>query len=147
MEFMTEQDNPDLFRDTFCDLQGEPWYYREHSWQARTPYFLLAGAKKSATTSLSQYLGQHSRLNIPRAKELRFFLPKRFQAYVNNASQTLVKNARDRMWTKDYNVTITQQDATQYAFEATPGYIFHSTRSPKYVLCAAPVGENCPHSP
>jgi hypothetical protein len=139
VEFMTEPDNPEKFRDTFCDLQGEPWYYPEHSaWQARTPYFLLAGAKKSATTSLSQYLGQHSRLNIPPSKELRFFLPKRFSEYVNNASQTLVKNARHQMWTQDYNVTQIQENETQYAFEATPGYVFQSTRSPKYVLCAAP---------
>ena len=47
----------------------------------KKPNFLVVGAAKSGTTSLFNYLIQHSDIYIPAVKECRFFsqLPKNFK--------------------------------------------------------------------
>ena len=138
VELMTPENNPSLFAETFCDLQGTQWY--PGGWQERTPYFLLAGAKKCGTTSLSLYLQAHEKLLFPREKELRFFLPTNFEFVDEKSGKTLVGDARQYMYEHDYNGTIPmqQQDDSLLSFEATPGYIFQSTTCPKHILCAIP---------
>ena len=47
----------------------------------KQPNFLVVGAAKSGTTSIFNYLNQHSEIYIPEVKECRFFsqLPKTFK--------------------------------------------------------------------
>ena len=136
MKRISSENNPESFVQQWCNLQGAEWY--PGGWQERIPSFLLAGAKKSGTTSLSRYLSLHPRIVLPRTKELRFFLPNNFDMLDERTGKTLVQDTRQYMYEHDYKTTRLQNDDSLLGFEATPGYLFQSTTSPKYILCTCP---------
>jgi hypothetical protein len=168
------------FVQQYCNLQGmtlEEWYPKNKNndipQQTRAPHFLLLGAKKAGTTSLSFNLHQHPDIGMARRKELLFFLPPGFprkfvrhgKVLVEQARQELLygklanKNTFDWDWLlNDTAAAVTAADNedgdgsddkgdeeepkkkrnSRIAFEATPGYIFHSSLSRQFVLCTAP---------
>jgi hypothetical protein len=127
------------FVEENCDLGVENWKGKE--WQRRAPAFLLIGAKKCGTTSLSMYLRQHPNIAGARTKELLFFIPGRFPHWKESGdydSKVLVQAARQNMYDNDYPREIIQRNQTLISFEATPDYLFYSTYSSKAILCTAP---------
>ena len=128
------------FTNQWCVLDKVSWYPPPNKmWQLRAPYFMLPGAKKSGTTSLSSYLMQHPRIENARTKELQFFLNKNFQAdYVTDASKTKVREARDHLYLMDYHSKVLKREKSLMSFDATPGYLFQSAALPQRILCVAP---------
>lgn len=49
------------------------WYRRATASRRRLPDFLVAGAQKTGTTSLWEYLSEHPRVRSPMRKEMSFF--------------------------------------------------------------------------
>lgn len=127
------------FVEENCDLGAEKW--KGKGWQRRAPAFLLIGAKKCGTTSLSFYLGQHPNIAVARTKELLFFIPGRFphwQEPNDYDSKVLVDAARRNMYAKDYPTKSIQGNQSLISFEATPDYLLYSKYSAKAILCTAP---------
>jgi hypothetical protein len=118
----------EAFVEQWCNLHGEDWY--QGGWQERTPYFLLAGAKKSGTSSPFAYLSTHPNLSASSVKEdYSFFYPK--------------ISTRNDMYKTDCKVKKLQDDESLLGFEATPGYFFQSTKSPQRILCTCPWVKIC----
>ena len=133
----------EAFTKKWCVLEeGVEWYpsnSSENAWMLRTPYFMLPGAKKSGTTSLASYIGQHPLMAQARTKELQFFLNKNFRrTFVNDDRKTLVKQARERMFALDYHTARIKIFQNKITMDATPGYLFFSAMLPQRILCVAP---------
>lgn len=123
------------FVQEWCNLENTEWYPGD--WQERAPYFILAGAKKSGTTSVFKYLSSHPNLQPARKKELLLFLPQNFN-HLDESGKTLVQETREDLHEHYFNTNRLQANDSLLGFEATPGYLFKSTTSPKYILCTCP---------
>jgi hypothetical protein len=128
------------FTAKWCVLDRVSWYPPPNKqWQLRAPYFILPGAKKSGTTSLASYILQHPFVEPARTKELQFFLNKNFRAqYVNDNRQTLVREAREHLYTLEFHSDELKRNASLISMDATPGYLFHSSMLPPRILCVVP---------
>ena len=131
------------FADKYCDLTGEDHWFPtslDHEYQLRAPYFVLPGVRKSGTTSLSSYIGQHPRVTHARTKELQFFMKYNFEdKFVRpDDGKTMVKAARDAMYSTEYNVPELKDNTHRISTDATPGYILHSSMIPQRLLCVCP---------
>lgn len=72
------------------------------------PDFLIVGSQKAGTTSLYNYIAQHSKILQPKEKELHYF-DNRF-------------HRKSSIW---YRACMPIAKKGYYTFEATPGYMFH----------------------
>jgi hypothetical protein len=89
---------------------GEPGSAADPALPGRLPNLIIAGVSKAGTTSLFQYLGQHSEICGSDIKELRYFAPFRHGGElepIENLTQHFRHCAGQR-----------------YAMEATPGYFY-----------------------
>mmetsp|Transcript_4257 Transcript_4257/g.6463 ORF Transcript_4257/g.6463 Transcript_4257/m.6463 type:complete len:517 (+) Transcript_4257:770-2320(+) len=141
-----------------CQLQGAEWYPTgSDAWQQRAPYFLIAGAYKSGTSSMASYLSQHPQVvqplrngsNLPsRTTELQFFLYRNFRRFVSAQAllsyndepppKTFVKSARTVMLARHYRKKTLTEDTSMVSFDSTPGYLLYSSILPQRILCVAP---------
>jgi Sulfotransferase domain len=70
---------------------------------------------------------------------LSFFFDARFQKYVStNSQKTLVRQARERLYAKFYNVPALQKQPHLISFDASSGYLFYSTLLPRRIFCVMP---------
>jgi Sulfotransferase domain len=125
------------FVDKYCELEGEEWWPTE-DWTTRTPYFLLIGAKKAGTTSLSVWISQHPLVVPSRVKELLYFLPFRQPMRDAVTKKVLVKRIRSDIFENDYDKESLMANDMAISFEATPGYVLFSTLSRIPILCTMP---------
>lgn len=129
------------FCNRYCKLNDVDWYTNSTlEWQRRAPYYILGGAKKAGTTSLANFLGQHSSIANPSKKELLTFLDSRWNSVSKNG-KILVKHARAKMYNQDrtfYPIERLKQNKNMVSFDATPGYLFFSNTTPQRILCVAP---------
>jgi hypothetical protein len=126
------------FTDKWCDLRGldDSWFASD--FKLRAPLFILPGAKKSGTTSLSSYIMQHPYVLKARRKELHTFWERKFREFENDAGIVNVKAARESMYQKDYKTAQIQLNASLLSFDGTPQYLFESYAAPKRILCTVP---------
>lgn len=82
------------------------------------PDFMVIGAAKSGTTSLFQYLAQHSDIIAPQEKELKYFGMGRQSKGLNNYLE---------------NFPLKVDKGNKITFEASPTYL-HIKKSPKHIV-------------
>jgi Sulfotransferase domain len=130
----------EIFSKQWCKFKKLSWYPKKSdSWQLRAPYFILPGAKKSGTTSLSSYLMQHPLIEKARVKELQFFLDKNFKAdYTTPKGKTRVDEARLHLYNVDYHSTALKSENNFISFDGTPEYFFRTNGIPQRILCVTP---------
>ncbi|KAI2491418.1 [heparan sulfate]-glucosamine 3-sulfotransferase-like protein [Fragilaria crotonensis] len=128
------------FTDQWCVLDNVSWYPEPNQiWQLRAPYFILPGAKKSGTTSVASYLMQHPLVERARTKELQFFLTKNFLPdYLTDDNKTLVREAREHLYTTDYHANVLSRNNSLMSFDGTPGYLFDGVNMVRRILCVSP---------
>ena len=128
------------FTDQWCRLDNVSWYPSPNEvWQLRAPYFILPGAKKSGTTSVASYLMQHPLIERARTKELQFFLTKNFLPdYLTDDNKTLVREAREHLYTVDYHTNALKRNNSLMSFDGTPGYLFDGVNIVRRILCVSP---------
>jgi hypothetical protein len=137
------------FVERWCDLDeknGVDWFPKGNKlWQRRAPAFLIPGAKFAGTDLLVHYLqttAPYRDAIVPPTfhHELSFFFDPRFQKYVTpNEQKTRVKQARERLYAKFYNIReIRQQRPDAVSFDASSGYLFYSTLLPRRIFCVMP---------
>ncbi|KAI2502755.1 [heparan sulfate]-glucosamine 3-sulfotransferase-like protein [Fragilaria crotonensis] len=128
------------FTDQWCVLDNVSWYPEGNElWQLRAPYFILPGAKKSGTTSVASYLMQHPLVERARTKELQFFLSKNFLPdYLSDDNKTLVREAREHLYTTDYHSNVLSRNNSLMSFDGTPGYLFDGVNMVRRILCVSP---------
>eukprot|EP00977_Amphora_coffeiformis_P009817 scaffold2256_cov166-Amphora_coffeaeformis.AAC.22 len=103
--------------------------------QKKMPSTVILGAQKGGTTTLSAALFSHPDIVTSKKKELHFFHSKwRFQNglpddQVRIRYQTILRNNRAKRAKKT--------NATHF-MDATPIYVFLSSRVPYWLLCTAP---------
>lgn len=104
--------------------------YRESTWRIRAlPDFIIIGAQKSGTTSLSYYLGQHPRLFRSCKKEVHFF-----DGGLNPEIDNFKKG---REWYQSHFPLRMNLSENARVFEATPLYIFNPL-APKRIYDLVP---------
>ena len=132
------------FFDEHCQLthNTSTWRLDPHhpttSWQSRTPYFLLIGAKKAGTTTLWSWLRRHPHIVSGIKKELLYFLPTKFTRYAPTTRKVQIENVRHDLYTEQFPNSTTQRHRQTLAFEATPDYLTFSTVSRIPILCSLP---------
>jgi len=104
--------------------------YRLSSWRSRSlPDFIIIGAQKSGTTSLSFYLGQHPQILRSCKKEVHFF---------DGGLDPDVDNfEKGREWYQSHFPFRANVGANCRTFEATPLYIFNPL-APKRIFDLVP---------
>ena len=131
-----DQDDQDAFSNWWPDNGADDW-------RTRTPHFLLIGAKKAGTTSLSSWLLKHPNIVRPSKKELLYFLPsqqekKQQTMYDNVTRKYKVNKIRADLYNQGFNVARLKENEEMITGEATPGYLLFSTLSRIPILCTMP---------
>ena len=122
-------------------------------WESHVPYFVIAGAPKSGTTTLASLIRKHPRIVKPQIKELRYYQ----QLPIDNANNTSnntrtettsgmkgrssvsVKKAREYMYSSGgYPIEEIKSDPTLLTFDGTPSYLYKSAFIFPQILCVSP---------
>ncbi|MEI2779556.1 MAG: sulfotransferase [Tetrasphaera sp.] len=90
----------------------------------RLPNLVIAGVTKAGTTSLFRYLAQHPDIQPADEKEVRHFLPLRYDEPIGTLAE--------------YAAHFAGWSGQQYSMEASPGYFYGGTR------IAAPMARDLP---
>jgi hypothetical protein len=80
----------------------------------RLPNLIIAGATKAGTTSVFRYLRQHSGVCASYEKELRYFLPLRYDEPIGSPN--------------DYAARFSHWSGQPWVMEASPGYLYGGAR-------------------
>lgn len=97
--------------------------YRQATWRLRPlPHFVIIGAQKSGTSSLFRYLAQHPRLRPSFVKEVHYF--------DGGTDPQIDTFERGESWYRAHFPLLTGRK-TQYAFEASPLYLFSPWAPPR----------------
>jgi len=128
------------FFENHCQMTHDEsqWMVPDPNWQSRTPYFLLIGAKKAGTTTLFSWLRSHPQIVSGIRKELLYFLPDRFERISPETGKVQVEKVRQDLYQDEFVDPKTRIHPDTIAFEATPGYLFLSTKSRISILCSVP---------
>lgn len=92
--------------------------YRKQTWKSRAnPGFLVLGAQKAGTSSLSGYLGQHPSLYPSSRKEMHFFS--------GGTDQRTDKYELGERWFRAHFPKRSQMSKEAKAFDNSPTYLFN----------------------
>uniref|UniRef100_A0A7S1Y722 Sulfotransferase domain-containing protein n=1 Tax=Grammatophora oceanica TaxID=210454 RepID=A0A7S1Y722_9STRA len=130
------------FKEDYCiwDETSE-WIPTGNStaWQQRAPYVVFPGAKHCGLPSLLTRLKKHPSILPGRADQLEFYFNRNFKYYLTYPEQKVrAWNARQRMFSRDYQSKTLQADPSLISIDATSGYLFHSATVPIRLFCVAP---------
>lgn len=128
------------FVQRWCNVDRTTWWPPPGDWRLRAPSFLIPGASFSGTEYLAAALHTHPSVAPARTVELKFFMDRQFKNYMDVKSErTLVHAARERMYANQFPAKRALQTNTSLvSFDATPGYLFFSTLTPRRILCVEP---------
>lgn len=115
----------------------------------KAPHFIIIGAQKCGTSTLSQYLAQHPNLigsNSSRDKELHFLdwnIPSKKQDRVTKQFEMNV--TEDGLWcfygeeyANRFDTHLLRKNSAILAFEKTPSYMFHGYYLPEILQRVCP---------
>lgn len=131
-------DDPQKFVAMWCRLdKSEPWQPIDN-WHRRAPAFLMPGASHSGIPFLTLALHDHPSIVKTATKQIHFFIDRPFEKFVTRSEQTLVTKARKAMYSRHYNLLDLKRNESLITFDASPGYLYHSSQVPRRLLCVTP---------